>query len=104
MVAYLNAQSVTSAKAVGKVVLTAHSGGYGGCGGSLAIGGVDTITDVILFDSAYGYFDAFAAWANASASHHFLSLFTNDTAYGIPSSWPRCRRPARIPTCSTRVR
>jgi len=82
VVAYLNTQGVATATTVGRVVLTAHSGGYGGCGGSLALGGVDTITDVILFDSAYGYFDAFAAWANASPSHHFLSLFTNDTAYG----------------------
>jgi len=82
VVAFLNAQNVTGAKAVGRVVLTAHSGGYGGAGGSLALGGVQTITDVILFDAAYGYFDAFAAWANASPSHHFLSLFTDDTAYG----------------------
>jgi len=82
VVAYLNAQGVTRAKAVGRVVLTAHSGGYGGAGGSLALGGVDSITDVILFDAAYGYFDSFAAWANASPAHHFLSLFTNDTAYG----------------------
>lgn len=82
VVAFLNAQNVTGAKAIGRVVLTAHSGGYGGAGGSLALGGVETITDVILFDAAYGYFDAFAGWANASPSHHFLSLFTNDTAYG----------------------
>jgi len=82
VVAYLHAQGVTNAATIGRVVLTAHSGGYGGAGGSLALGGVAAITDVILFDSAYGYFDAFAAWADASPSHHFLSLFTNDTAYG----------------------
>jgi hypothetical protein len=82
VLAYLKTQSVTTASAIGKVVLTAHSGGYGGAGGALTRGGVGTITDVILFDSAYGYFDAFADWANASPDHHFLSLFTDDTSFG----------------------
>jgi hypothetical protein len=67
---------------IGRIVLTAHSGGYGGAGGVLARGGMnDSITDVILFDAAYGYFDAFADWARAP-QHHLLSLFTGDTSTG----------------------
>jgi hypothetical protein len=67
---------------VGRIVLTAHSGGYGGAGGVLTRGGMnDSITDVILFDAAYGYFDAFAEWASAP-QHHLLSLFTGDTSTG----------------------
>jgi hypothetical protein len=67
---------------IGRIVLTAHSGGYGGAGGALTRGGMnDSITDVILFDAAYGYFDAFAGWASAP-QHHLLSLFTGDTSTG----------------------
>lgn len=68
---------------VGNIVLTAHSGGYGGAGGALLRGGINgNITDVLLFDAAYGYYDAFAGWANGSAQRHFLSLFTDDTSTG----------------------
>src|SRR5581483_1550582 len=41
----------------------------------------DRVTDVILFDAAYGYFDAFAQWA-AGPQHHLLSIFTGDTSTG----------------------
>lgn len=82
VVAFLNTRGVTKAATIGRVVLTAHSGGYAGAGGSLALGEVDTITDVILFDAAYGSFDAFATWANASPERHLLSVFTNDTSFG----------------------
>ena len=73
---------ISSSNRVGRIVLTAHSGGYGGAGGVLTVGGMnDQITDVILFDAAYGYFDAFAAWAKG-AGRHLLSLFTSDTSTG----------------------
>ena len=68
---------------VRNIVLTAHSGGYGGAGGVLTHGGMnERISDVILFDAAYGYYDAFAAWAKGSPSRHLLSLFTDDTSTG----------------------
>lgn len=82
VLAYLNAQNVSKATSIGRVVITAHSGGYAGAGGSLLLGGVEAVTDVILFDAAYGYFDAFAGWANAVRSRHFLSVFTDDTSMG----------------------
>jgi hypothetical protein len=73
---------ISGSDRIGRIVLTAHSGGYGGAGGVLARGGMnDSITDVVLFDAAYGYFDAFADWARTS-QHHLLSLFTNDTSTG----------------------
>lgn len=79
---------------IGRIVLTAHSGGYGGAGGVLTRGGMnDAITDVILFDSAYGYFDAFADWANASANRHFLSVFTDDTSTGNTALMARMQKP-----------
>lgn len=68
---------------LGSIVLTAHSGGYGGAGGVLTRGGLnEKISDVILFDSAYGYFDAFADWAKAGRGRRLLSLFTGDTSNG----------------------
>lgn len=81
--AYLHGAALLPATQIGRVVLTAHSGGYGGAGGSLLRGGMDAhISDVILFDSAYGYYDAFASWAKASPERHLLSLFTGDTSTG----------------------
>jgi hypothetical protein len=66
-----------------EIVLTAHSGGYGGEGGVLTRGGMnETISDVILFDAAYGYYDAYANWERNSVSGRLLSLFTDDTCTG----------------------
>ncbi len=81
--AWLHTQGLTQTSTIGKIVLTTHSGGYGGAGGVLTRGGMnDAISDVILFDSAYGYYDAFAQWTKADASHHLLSVFTDDTSTG----------------------
>jgi hypothetical protein len=78
---------------IGRIVLTAHSGGYGGAGGVLTRGGMnDSITDVILFDSAYGYYDAFAGWA-AAPGHHLLSIFTDDTSTGNTALMGRLQAP-----------
>ncbi len=80
--AHLKQLQISNTDRIGRIVLTAHSGGYGGAGGVLARGGMnDSITDVILFDAAYGYFDAFADWARAP-QHHLLSIFTGDTSTG----------------------
>ncbi len=85
--------NVTTAR-VGRIVLSAHSGGYGGAGGVLMRGGLnDSITDVLLFDAAYGYYDAFAAWAKASPQHHLLSLFTDDTSTGNTALMGRLQTP-----------
>ncbi len=79
---------------IGRIVLTAHSGGYGGAGGVLTLGGMnDAITDVILFDAAYGYFDAFADWAR-TPQHHLLSLFTGDTSTGNAALMGKLQAPA----------
>lgn len=79
---WLQGSRISPVNRPGRIVLTAHSGGYGGAGGVLTRGGMnEQITDVVLFDSAYGYFDAFATWASI-ANNHFLSIFTNDTITG----------------------
>ncbi|MDQ2872704.1 MAG: hypothetical protein M3R35_06215 [Candidatus Eremiobacteraeota bacterium] len=80
---FLQSNGTIPAANVGRIVLSAHSGGYGGAGGVLTNGGLNaSITDVVLFDAAYGYFDAFASWQKATPGNHFLSLFTDDTSTG----------------------
>lgn len=72
---------VAPGAALGNIVLSAHSGGYAGLGGSLIHGGLnDRVTDVMLFDAAYAYLDAITAWAALSPHNHLLSIFTDDTA------------------------
>lgn len=93
-VAWLRANGIVSSDRVGRIVLTAHSGGYGGAGGVLTRGGMnDTISDVVLFDSAYGYYDAFANWSNANRDHHLLSVFTDDTSTGNTALMGRVQAP-----------
>ncbi|HTU71403.1 MAG TPA: hypothetical protein VMF11_13920 [Candidatus Baltobacteraceae bacterium] len=83
VVRFLRDRGVTGSDGIGRIVLSSHSGGYGGLGGVLTRGGLNAhVSDVLLFDSAYGYFDAVAAWAASAANRHLLSLFTDDTALG----------------------
>lgn len=81
--AFLREQRVTSATHIGRIVLSSHSGGYGGQGGVLTRGGLsDAVSDVLMFDSAYGYYDAFANWVKAKDGNHLLSICTSDTSNG----------------------
>jgi len=92
---YLNAGQLIRTRKIGNIVLSAHSGGYGGLGGVLTRGGLnDHVTDVILFDSAYGYFDAIAAWAKAAPQNHLLSIFTDDTSTGNTALMGMLQAPA----------
>lgn len=91
---WLKAQGHSPTSNVGRIVLTAHSGGYGGAGGVLTRGGMnDAITDVILFDAAYGYYDAFAGWAR-QPNHHLLSIFTDDTSTGNAALMGKLQSPS----------
>lgn len=82
VLAFLGTQGkVNAGAAVGNVVLSAHSGGYGGLGGALLHGGLnDKISDVMLWDALYAYIDPIAAWANLSADKHLISVYTKFTA------------------------
>lgn len=81
--AFLRAQGVTQATRTGKIVLSSHSGGYGGQAGVLARGGLTgAITDVLMFDTAYAFYDVYASWVKAREDNHLLSIFTSDTENG----------------------
>ena len=79
---FLREHDVTTAQKTGRIVLSSHSGGFGGQGGVLTRGGLNgLVSDVLLFDAAYGYYDAYADWVKRSQGH-LLSLFTTDTENG----------------------
>lgn len=92
---YLNAQHLINTHTIGNIVLSAHSGGYGGLGGVLTRGGLnDHVSDVLLFDAAYGYFDAISGWAKSSPQNHLLSIFTDDTSTGNTALMGMLQAPA----------
>jgi hypothetical protein len=53
--------------ALDRVVLVAHSGGYQGAAGALALGDVPRITEVDLLDALYGGDDVFSRWIGSQA-------------------------------------
>jgi len=80
---FLYAEKKTRSAQIGRIVISAHSGGYKGASRSLQIGGLtDNVTDVLLFDAAYGDLDGFAQWQSAASGRRLVSLFTDDTASG----------------------
>jgi hypothetical protein len=65
---------------LGKITLSAHSGGYNVTRAILERGGLArNLTDVLLFDATYGGLEVFAAWG-AQKNHRLISLFTEHLA------------------------
>lgn len=62
---------------VGRVILTAHSGGYKVTSAILARHEKVNVTDVLLFDATYGGLPAFADWAAGSGSRRLVSICTD---------------------------
>jgi hypothetical protein len=81
--AYLKSEGKIKTTAVGKIVLTAHSGGYKVTAAILHHGGLEKhITDVLLLDASYGSLEWFADWCKLSPApeHRLVSLFTDHLA------------------------
>jgi len=77
VISYLQTQNKITSPEIGKVAITAHSGGYKTAAAVLHLGGLkDHITDCLLFDSSYGSLEYFTEWAAASPSHRLVSFFT----------------------------
>ena len=73
---FLKAEGKIPTERIGKIVLSAHSGGYNVTRASLERGGLGkNITDVLLFDASYGGLEVFADWG-AQKNHRLISLFT----------------------------
>ena len=79
--AYLNSEGKIHTNKVGRIVLSAHSGGYKVTAAILHQGGMEkNITDVLLLDASYGSFEWFADWCKADSNHRLVSLFTDHLA------------------------
>jgi hypothetical protein len=80
---FLLASQKTRTANIGRIILSAHSGGYKGASYILQIGGLtDHITDVLLFDAAYADLDGFSNWEAGKGGRRFVSVFTDDTIGG----------------------
>lgn len=78
--AYLNAEGKIHSTSPGKIVLSAHSGGYKVTAAILHHGGMrKCITDVILLDASYGSLEWFADWAKIGDCR-LVSLYTEHLA------------------------
>lgn len=64
--------TLAKSKRAGRVVLSAHSGGYRAAAACSKGAGVD-ISEVYLFDALYGDVDAFAAYVERSEDHKLVS-------------------------------
>ena len=79
---YLKEQKrIPDANLVGKITLTAHSGGYNVVSAILKRGGITSnITDVVLFDASYGGLDGFIDWSTERRGRRLVSIFTEHLA------------------------
>jgi hypothetical protein len=78
---FLHAQRRISTTQVGKIALSAHSGGYKVTAAILDHGGMpEHVTDVLLLDASYGSLQWFADWCAAQPSHRLVSLYTEHLA------------------------
>jgi hypothetical protein len=81
VIKYLRDQKkIAPTATVGRIAITAHSGGYNAAGAVVARGAMkyaDHITDVILFDATYGRLESFADWMKSGhGDRRLISIFT----------------------------
>ena len=66
---------------IGRVIISAHSGGYRPAILSVARGGLqDNITEVFLFDAFYALTDQLIPWLQQSPTHRLRSVYTEHLA------------------------
>jgi methylmalonyl-CoA mutase cobalamin-binding subunit len=77
--AFLKSEGKLSTDRVGKILLSAHSGGYKVTARILHHGGLtDRISDVVLLDASYGNLEDFVTYATAQKDARLLSFHTQD--------------------------
>jgi hypothetical protein len=78
---FLAAEGKIKSKKVGRIAISAHSGGYKVTAAILHHGGLaPNITHVFLLDASYGSLEWFRDWIAADPKHAFVSLFTEHLA------------------------
>ncbi|NUO50116.1 MAG: hypothetical protein HOV80_14775 [Polyangiaceae bacterium] len=68
-------RALGQAKELGRVVLSAHSGGYRAAAAAISRGGAD-VREVYLFDALYGEAETFADWVTADPKGHKLVSYS----------------------------
>jgi hypothetical protein len=78
---FLNTSGKAPTANIGRITLTAHSGGYRAVSFILRAGGLrDNVTDVLLFDATYGQLDGFADFCKLGGQRRLISIFTEHLA------------------------
>lgn len=81
VIEFLTSEQRITTKRIGRVVLSAHSGGYQVAGAILARGELrEQITDLLLFDATYGQLEAFASFCKRDKKRRLVSIFTDHLA------------------------
>lgn len=79
--ALLKSEGRITSSEIGRIALSAHSGGYKVTSAVLSHGGLsDHITDVLLFDATYASLDGFAGWLAGGKDRRLISIFTKHLA------------------------
>ncbi len=74
---FLKSEGRIRVEQIGRIVLSAHSGGYRVTSRVLDCGGLtDHITDVLLFDATYDLLGGFADWCAGGEGRRLVSIFT----------------------------
>ena len=77
VVEFLVAEKKIESNKVGRIVLSAHSGGYKVTAAVLHHGGLaSNISHVFLLDATYGSLEWFRDWCASDPKHAFVSLYT----------------------------
>jgi hypothetical protein len=66
---------------IGRVILSAHSGGYRPTAFAVANGGLsEHIRELFLFDAFYAHYDKFVPWLKQNKKNHLRSIYTEHLA------------------------
>ncbi|MGH7598121.1 MAG: hypothetical protein ACREOI_17350 [bacterium] len=66
---------------IGRVILSAHSGGYRPTAFAVANGGLaEHIRELFLFDAFYAHYDKFIPWLKQNKKNHLRSIYTEHLA------------------------
>jgi hypothetical protein len=78
---FLHQEGKLTTKNIGRIALSAHSGGYKVTAAILHHGGLtDHISDVFLLDASYGSLEWFAQWCDGKSDRRLVSFFTEHLA------------------------
>ncbi|MDZ7292995.1 MAG: class A beta-lactamase-related serine hydrolase [candidate division KSB1 bacterium] len=77
----LKAENKTASEKIGRVILSAHSGGYRPLAFAVAYGGLaEHIRELFLFDAFYAHYEKFIPWLKQNRWNRLRSIYTGHLA------------------------